>query len=77
MIVFLLIIKIPTTGSNLALQIITANDHLDLPCECTRLIAVDLFVRKTVSLQHAVSGSAAHNPLACVAEAQFYGALSG
>lgn len=60
-----------TTGSNLALRIITANDHSRLPRECTRLIAVDLFGREMVALLGMVSGAVAHNPLPCMAEARF------
>lgn len=66
-----------TTGSNLALGIITANDHSRLPRECTRLIAVDLFGREMVALLRVVSSAVAHNPLLCMAEAQFYGTLPG
>lgn len=66
-----------TTGSNLALQIITANDHSRLPRECTRLIAVDLFGREIVAFLCVVSGAVAHKPLPCVAKARFYGTLPG
>lgn len=66
-----------TTGSNLALGIITANDRSRFLRECTRLIAVDLFGGGTVALLRVVSGAVAHNPLPCMAEARFYGTLPG